>query len=298
MPGIVVVGSINADLVAQVTRHPKPGETVLGTGGHVTAGGKGANQAVAAALQGVPVHFVGAIGDDAYAAPATQFLSKSGVDLTAVTTVSEPTGLAIITVAADGENSIVVIPGANTTVDDTYVAAHAATLAAADILVLQGEIPESGIATAMRIAQENQVRIVLNLAPVIPLPAALLRLADPLIANEHEAALLLELFGHTEIPDTPEALLAALAQEGCPSIILTLGAAGALVHQEGTTTAIPAHKVTAVDTTGAGDAFVGGVAAQLCSGATLEDAARFATAVSAVAVQELGAQSSYRTITS
>lgn len=295
MAGIVVVGSINADLVAQVERHPKPGETLLGSGGHITAGGKGANQAVAAALQGAPVSFIGATGQDAYTDPALEYLRTAGVDLSAVASTSEATGLAIITVDATGENSIVVIPGANATVGADYVRRHADVIARADILLLQGEIPADGIEAAITIAQENQVRVVINLAPVIAMDPQLLKAANPLIANEHEAALILEMLGVAVSDETPEGLCASLQDQGFASVVLTLGSKGCLVAED-SLQALDAHKVKAVDTTGAGDAFAGGLVAKLRSGSSLLEAAEFATAVSAAAVQRPGAQASYSRI--
>ena len=181
---ITVVGSINADLSVRVNRHPKPGETIFGTGGSISPGGKGANQAVAAALQGAKVAFVGAVGNDTYAAPATALMVAAGVDMEGVDTRDETTGLAVITVDADGENSIVVVPGANADVTAAYVDAHAETVRTADIVLLQGEIPADGFEAAVKHATG---RVVVNLAPVIPVPQAALLQADPLLANEHEA---------------------------------------------------------------------------------------------------------------
>lgn len=161
---IVVVGSINADLNVHVVRHPKPGETLLGSGGNITAGGKGANQAVAAALQGVQVAFIGAVGNDTYVEPALEYLKSSGVDLSAVATTQETTGLAVITIAADGENNIVVVPGANALVTAEMVASHGSLLADAGIVLLQGEIPADGFKEAVH---QTTGRVVVNLAPVI-----------------------------------------------------------------------------------------------------------------------------------
>ncbi|MDO4928886.1 MAG: ribokinase [Corynebacterium sp.] len=294
MSGLVVVGSINADLVARVDRHPNPGETLLGTGGHVTAGGKGANQAVAAAFQGAEVHFVGAVGSDAYVAPATKYLELARVNLEAVAHTAEPTGLAIITVSADGENSIVVIPGANATVDAAYVRSHEATLAAAELVLLQGEIPRDGIEAAIAIAVAHHVPVVVNLAPVIAVDIDILVQVDTLIANEHEAALILHQFGITSTPQEPTELIAKLQEVGFSTVVLTLGAAGSLVATD-SITEIPALKVATVDTTGAGDAFAGALSARLIAGDSIEDAARYATRVSAVAVQSPGAQAAYPT---
>ncbi|WP_080793813.1 ribokinase [Corynebacterium pacaense] len=292
---IVVVGSINADLNVHVHRHPNPGETLLGTGGEITAGGKGANQAVSAALQGADVAFIGAIGRDPYAAPALEYLSASGVDLDAVETKEETTGLAVITIAADGENSIVVIPGANALVDADLVRRHRALLGDAAIIVLQGEIPAEGFAEAVRWAGG---RVVINLAPVIEVPRDALLSADPLLANEHEAGLILGQLGSPVTARDPEMLAGELLRVGFTSVVLTLGAAGALVADASGITAVPTPRVAAVDTTGAGDAFAGALCARLLRGDSLVRAATHAARVAAYSVRGAGAQASYPDLSS
>ena len=286
---ITVVGSINADLSVRVNRHPKPGETIFGTGGSISPGGKGANQAVAAALQGAKVAFVGAVGNDTYATPATALMVAAGVDMEGVGTRDETTGLAVITVDADGENSIVVVPGANADVTAAYVDAHAETVRTADIVLLQGEIPADGFEAAVKHATG---RVVVNLAPVIPVPQAALLQADPLLANEHEAGLILELLGHPAEGE-PEVMSAALVDAGFASVVLTLGGRGAIVATHDDVTHIPAAHVTPADTTGAGDAFAGALVARLLAGETLIDAASHAARVAAYAVTGAGAQPSY-----
>ena len=179
---IVVVGSINADLTINVARHPLPGETLLGTGGRITPGGKGANQAVAAARLGSEVFLVGAVGEDAHAKDATNLLIDAGVDLNAVEISPKPTGLAIITVAADGENTVMVVPGANGDVGAGVVDKHAALVAGADLVLLQGEIPADGFARAVELAKG---RVVVNLAPVIDVDRNALKRADPLLSLIH-----------------------------------------------------------------------------------------------------------------
>lgn len=287
---VVVVGSVNADLTVRVTRHPTPGETLLGSGGGVTAGGKGANQAVAAALQGAAVAMVGAVGDDPYAAPATDHLHRAGVDLSAVATVPGTTGLAVITVDENGENTIVVVPGANASVDGAYVEKHAALIESAQVILLQGEIPADGFATAVRLARG---RVVVNLAPVIDVDRDTLLTADPIMANEHEANLILDQLGAGIASNDPEDLVAALIDAGFPSVVLTLGARGAMVADATGHTPIPTPKVRAVDTVGAGDAFAGAFVARLVAGDDLVAAARHAARVGAFATTGEGAQSSY-----
>ncbi|TFD94635.1 ribokinase [Cryobacterium lactosi] len=291
MAGVVVVGSINADQVTTVLRHPLPGETLIGTSITVLPGGKGANQAVAAAQLGARVSMVGAIGQDAYAHPATAILESANVDLSAVEAVAGPTGLAVITVAADGENTIIVIPGANAAVDADVVGRSADLIGAAAVLVLQGEIPAAASAAAARLARG---RVVLNLAPVIELDPATIAAADPLIVNEHEAALLLaQLTPGSPPPASDAEAVARLRDWGVTSVVLTRGALGAIVSDGDGTDDVASPVVTAVDSSGAGDAFVGAISARLAAGDTLRDAARLAVRVGAFAVQSRGTQPSY-----
>ncbi|WP_301925270.1 ribokinase [Corynebacterium glaucum] len=294
MAQICVVGSINADLAVRVARHPLPGETLLGTGALITAGGKGANQAVAAANLGASVSMVGAVGRDSNAQPALEFLKRSGVDLSHVQEVEAPTGLALITVSEDAENTIVVVPGANATVDKQQVRKAEAAIAEADIVVLQGEIPVSGFAEAVRLATG---RVMVNLAPVIDVPADVLLHADPLVANEHEAGLILGLYGvdASAAGQTEEDMALKLREVGFENVVITRGSRGAVVATaEGVTPIAPAT-VTAVDSTGAGDAFVGALAAQLAQGSSLIDASQHAARVGAFAATRQGAQTSYPT---
>lgn len=292
---ITVVGSINAGLTVNVERHPLPGETLLGGGGAVTAGGKGANQAAAAAKLGAEVALVGAVGTDANAAPATSLLRKAGVDLSHVEEVTafggEPvvTGLAVITVSADGENTIIVVPGANRAVDAGYVDKHEAPIAAADLVLLQGEIPADGIKRAVQLARG---RVVINLAPVIDVPREALLRADPLLANEHEAGLILEQLG-LPADGGPEELAERLRGAGFASVVLTLGAAGALVADGEGVAHVISPRVDAVDTVGAGDAFAGALCHRLVAGDTLREAAAYAARVGAYSVTRPGAQPSY-----
>jgi ribokinase len=299
---VVVVGSINVDQVITVQRHPLPGETLMGTSLSFLPGGKGANQAVAAALLGAPVSMIGHIGNDRHSVLATDLLRDAGVDLSAVKTVDGPTGLALVSVSDDGENTIVVIPGANTTLGAAEVAQAAALITAAAVVVLQGEIPAAGIEAAARLATG---RVVLNLAPVLELDAEVLHLADPLVVNEHEAALLLSLLN--DVPaassgagaDTGDdfELVARLRAFGIRSVVLTRGAQGAICSDAHGTTSVPAPTVSAVDTAGAGDAFVGALSSRLAAGESLQNAVQLAVRVGAFAVQGRGTQPSYPTVT-
>lgn len=304
---VVVVGSLNVDLALTVDRHPSPGETLIAGGGDRSPGGKGANQALAASRSGAAVHMVGAVGDDPDAEVALGLLRADGVDLSAVAVVPGPTGLAVVTVAADGENAILVVPGANASVDAAAVDRHADLLARAAVLVLQGEISREGIEAAARAVRTAGGRVVLNPAPVLTLDPAVLRAADPLVVNEHEAAAVLEQLGGaaTDAGEDrdPQELVAALRDAGVRSVVLTLGARGAVVAGptldtgDGTGTdepaVIPAAQVEVVDTTGAGDAFIGALAAHLAAGEGLVRAAERATAFAGRSVTARGAQSSY-----
>ncbi|MHA7280794.1 ribokinase [Arthrobacter sp. MDT2-2] len=288
-PGIVVVGSINADLVVTLERHPQPGETVLGRSMTVLPGGKGANQAVAAALLGADVTMIGAVGTDAYADVALSALTAAGADLAAVRRTGGGTGVAVVEVSDDGENSIVVLSGANAEVTGALVEASAGTIRGAAVVVVQGELPADATAAAIRAAAG---RVIVNLAPVIDVDRATLLRADPLVVNEHEGALVLAQFGGAVHADH-EAVVTGLLACGFASVVMTLGGAGALVSDGGPVRRVPAPRVRAVDTTGAGDAFVGALAAQLAAGEPLDAAVRFAVRVGSYAVQHAGAQPSY-----
>ncbi|TGO06512.1 ribokinase [Serinibacter arcticus] len=300
---VVVVGSINVDLLLTVERHPRPGETLLGGAGTQSAGGKGANQAVAAALRGAPTAMVGAVGDDAGADVALAQLRRAGVDLAGVATVPGPTGLAVVTLDEAGENTIVVVSGANEKVGGEVLDGAAAVLLRARVCVLQGEIPPDSIVAAARTAHAAGARVVLNAAPALELPAATLAVADPLVVNEHEARLVLAWAG-ADVPtveggveDRPDgggpALARGLRALGVPSVVVTLGAAGAVGVEADGEWSVAGLRVPVRDTTGAGDAFVGALAASLARGSSLHDAARDATRVAAYSVQRLGAQDSY-----
>lgn len=292
MSGITVVGSVNADLTVRLARHPKPGETLLGEGGDFSAGGKGANQAVAAGLLGADVRLVGAVGSDAPAEIVMGSLRRSGVDMSAVEVVDGPTGLAVITVADSGENTITVIPGANSHVNDDFVQRYADAVSDASVVLLQGEIPASGLAQAVRLSTG---RVVINLAPVVPVSVSDLLKADPLVVNEHEAELVLGTFATETDVTTPAEMAEQLIAEGLRSVIVTLGADGALVADSTGVVQVPSPSVDAVDTTGCGDAFVGALVSRIADGDSLLESARFATRVGAYAATGRGAQDSYPT---
>ena len=222
------------------------------------------------------------------------YLQASGVDLTHVEASEEVTGLAVITVDEQGENTIIVVPGANALVSDSFVTTHSSPITASELILLQGEIPPAGFAKAIELAKG---RVVVNLAPVIEVEKEALLRADPLLANEHEAGLILEQLGLSG-QGAPAELAQRLREAGFASVVLTLGARGALVAEGAELIDVPSPRVTAVDTTGAGDAFAGALCARLLDGDSLVDAARFAARVGAFTVTGSGAQASYPDLTS
>lgn len=291
----MVVGSTNVDLFARVPHHPAPGETVLGGGGHRAPGGKGANQALAARLQGAEVSFVGAVGSDSDSEVALERLRRAGVELSGVKVASDtPTGLAIITVADGGENTIVVVPGANASMTPEDATAAVSGLAADDVMLLQGELPRETTEAAIRHADAGGIRVVLNLAPWGELDPAVLRLVDPLVVNEHEAGAVAAAVGAGTVEE-PAELAEVLVAAGIRAVVLTLGARGAVVADHSRTQVTSAPTVPAVDTTGAGDAFTGGLVGRLAAGEGLAAAAAYAVRVGAYAVRYPGAQPSYPT---
>jgi len=271
MGRVVVLGSLNVDLVTSVERHPRPGETLLGEGLSRLAGGKGANQAVAAAAAGATVAMVGCVGDDEGGTAYRQRLADRGIDVTGLREVSDiPTGTALIAVSDDGENTIIVVPGANAALDGREVDA-VDTLGPGDVLLLQLEVPMRVLCAAARRAAGLGARVVLNMAPYAAVPADVVALADPLVANEHEAA--------------------ALAESGLVpgSLLVTYGANGTAWNgRTWSAQIVPRHQV--IDTTGAGDAFCGALAAALAEGVSEDDAMQVALAAGAGAVRHQGAQ--------
>lgn len=276
MGRVVVLGSLNVDLVTDVERHPRPGETVLATGPvRRFAGGKGGNQAVAAAEAGARVAMVGAVGEDEDGARYLARLRSRGVDVSAVRV--EPaaaTGQAWITVGADSENAIVVIPGANAdlTLEDLEPVSD---LGPGDVLLVQLEVPMPVVAAAARRAHGRGARVVVNAAPYAALPHDVAALADPLVVNEHEALAL------ADSDVVPGSVLVTFGGEGC-----------SWDGERFDGVAVPLERV--VDTTGAGDAFCGALAAALATGADRAEAIRAAAEAGATAVQRVGAQADPR----
>jgi len=279
-PRIAVLGSANMDLVVEVPAAPERGETVTGTAFHANPGGKGANQALAARRAGGEVAFLGALGDDDHGARIRTLLAGEGIDIGGVETVDVPTGVASIVVDAAGENSIVVVPGANgtlTALTDT----HRARIAESDVLLLQLEVPLGIVVEAAAFARSSGIPALLTPAPARELPDELYRDLDLLVPNQHEAAAL----AGTDDLDTAVDVLRA---RGC-DVLMTRGSSGARFAGTGGIVDVPAFAVDAIDTTAAGDTFVGAYAVSRASGSDVRPAVRFASAAAALAVTARGA---------
>ena len=267
---VVVVGSLNLDLVVSAERIPSPGETVTGTGYYEYPGGKGLNQAVAAARAGARVAMVGAVGDDGAGETLRAVLTDDGIDASGVATVGGvPTGRASITVDVEAENSIVVVPGTNGHVSPAVV------LPSARVLLLQLEIPLPSVVSVARRAADDGVLVVLNPAPAVDLPADLLAACSVVVPNEHEV----ELIGGVD----------AVVEQGVRTVIVTRGAEGVSIHSSEGRLDQPAFPVDPVDTTGAGDAFCGALGARLAAGDDVAAAVAFAAAAGALATTRHGA---------
>jgi ribokinase len=294
MSRVFVAGSINMDVVVTADRHPRIGETVAGKTVLYFPGGKGANQAVAAAKLGAPTTLIGRIGKDAFGDALKAFLTAQGIDLDFVRETTEAhTGTAIVTLA-NADNTIVVIPGANGLVGAADVTAPA--LAKGDIAVSQFEIPLPAIGAFFEQAHAAGATTILNPAPAIDFDAQLLDLVDILILNESELGLLAK----TELRETDDRTRFVDAARSLQTsrdkvICVTLGKHGALALVDGAPLVIPGHAVEAVDTTGAGDCFVGAVAAQLAGGETIHDALNYANIAASICVQRMGAAPSMPT---
>lgn len=289
-PDIAVVGSLNRDLTVHTSRHPKPGETVLGTNHYFAGGGKGANQAVAAARLGSAVAMIGAVGDDQHGHELTSALTSDGIDTHGVTSKpTAPTGLAVITVDSDAENTIVVSPGANLTLTPADIASQAQAISSARVVLAQLEIPVETVIAAAALATGI---FCLNPAPSQPLPGKLVDRVNVLVPNRSELADLADV----DEPSTEDQVMAAVAKlEFAGAVVVTLGADGALVVEDGAATRLPAPRVDAVDPTGAGDAFCGALAHGLAHGSDLETSTRRAVVAGAIASTRRGAQPSMPT---
>jgi ribokinase len=285
---IVVVGSLNMDLVVRSPRHPRPGETLLGSEFHTFPGGKGANQAVAAARLGGQVKMIGRVGADAFGKSLIQTLANDGVDTSQVKQIGAATGVALITVDDAGQNTIVVVPGANGELSPPDLLAAESAFEGASVVVMQLEIPLLTVTFAADLAHRHGARVILNPAPAQQLGSTLLKQVDVLVPNQPEAALLT---GSALAGEAARQLLAA----GVHSVIVTMGEDGVLIAEDETQAHLAAHRVTVVDTTAAGDAFVGAFAVALAEGRSTREAAAWGNAAGALAVTRSGAQPSLPT---
>ncbi|RIV22854.1 ribokinase [Alicyclobacillaceae bacterium I2511] len=294
MPNICVVGSVNMDLINRVGHHPLAGQTVRATATDYAPGGKGANQAVAAARASKDgkSFLVGAVGSDSWGLQLFTSLQASGVDTRGLVTLEGDTGLAVVTVDAAGENTIVVVPGANALVTRQHIETMAKLFVQCDALVLQNEIPREVTLRAMELAQQNGVWVLWNPSPLENVDEELLKLTDLLVVNQTEAAY----FVNHPVADVAEgeAAAQALCQQGPAVVVVTLGVKGvAYADVFGNAETVPAFSVPVIDTTGAGDTFVGAFAVAQMEGRP--DALRFAAAAAALTVTRPGAQAAIPT---
>jgi ribokinase len=291
MPRLFVVGSTNMDLIVRARRLPAAGETVLGEDLRRVAGGKGANQAVAAARLGATVSFVGNVGNDSFGVELRAGLHAEGIDTSHLATIERASGVALIVVDSHGENLIAVGSGANAAVSPAQVERALSALAADDVVLLQLEIPLDAIAAAGQSARRAGARVVLNAAPTTDDPRLtdLLRLTSILIVNQGEAQAL-------SLADEPANAASSLRQRGPETVIVTLGGDGLVLASRTGITRLPARRVEVVDTTAAGDAFCGAFAAALLDGRSPEQGAATANLAAALATTRLGAQPSLPTL--
>lgn len=290
-PRIVVVGSSNTDMICRVPHIPRPGETILGSDFLTVQGGKGANQAVAAARAGADVVFISCVGDDAFGQQSTESYRKDGID-TAFIKVQPGihSGIALINVADDGENSIAVAPGANSHLHPDDIEALTAVFMGAKIILVQLEVPLATVGAVAEVSRSLGIPMILNPAPAASLPQEILANAAILTPNETEAALLTsrKTFTDNDIP----LMARELFELGIPVVLLTMGSKGVYLKSAGFDGNIPGYKVHAVDTTAAGDVFNGALAAGMAGDMPLQEAIAFAQKASAIAVTRMGAQPS------
>ncbi len=288
---IVVVGSSNTDMIIKVPHVPVPGETIIGGTFSIAAGGKGANQAVAAARAGGDVTFVARVGDDMFGEQAKEGFVKDNINVDHVLSdKGAPSGVARIFVGEDGENSIAVASGANANLSPSDIEAASKSISSADILIMQLETPLDTVRKAASIASENGVKVILNPAPAQPLSDDILKHVSILTPNESEAEILTGIKVQTE--DDAATAADALMAKGIETVIVTMGAKGAFVVTADSKELVAGFSVKAVDATAAGDTFNGALAVALAEGKALKTAVSFANAAAALSVTKLGAQPS------
>ena len=293
---IVVVGSINTDLVSATARIPLAGETVLGSDFKIYPGGKGANQAVAIARLGYPVRMIGRLGSDSFGREARAHLNSAGVDTDLVETDDGPSGIAVICVSATGENSIIVTPGANGTLAPSHLAQYRAEIRNAGAVLTQLEIPIETVEHLAEICSREGIPLILDPAPAANLPDSLFKHVSWLTPNLTEAVFYVNEGGGAMEFD-PRAAVRQLRRRGVHGVLLKLGKKGAVLGDgDSKIETLPAFEVQAIDTTAAGDAFNGGFAVGLMKGMNPVESARFATAVAAISVTRPGAQPSMPTL--
>lgn len=289
---IVIIGSINTDLVTRTDRLPRTGETVLGSNFSIYPGGKGANQAVAIARLGYPVRMIGRVGSDWFGREARVHLGRAGVDTELVETVEGASGVAAICVSAAGENTIVVSSGANAMLTPDVIDRHVSQIRQASVVLTQLEIPLETVANLTAICTHEGIPLILDPAPATTLPSGFFRHVTWLTPNQTEALFYTEDSG-SESEFDPRSAAGELLRKGVQGVVLKLGAEGVFVaDKDGNTHALPAFNVRAVDTTAAGDAFNGGFAVARVRGMSVIESARFASAVAAISVTRHGAQPS------
>jgi ribokinase len=291
---IVVVGSINLDLVATADRVPLPGETLTGKSFNTFHGGKGANQAVGVGRLGYPVSMVGKVGDDAFGRELKASLRKSKVDVKGVKTATGSSGVALINIGSDGQNNIVVVPGANGKLLPKDISAHAALLRKAGMILAQLEIPLITLETLAVFAHRNKIPLMLDPAPARELPLGVLQATTWITPNESETRILCGLGPQEPVtPETAARCADLLLARGPKNVVIKMGVQGAfLATADGTREMVPSFAVKAVDSTAAGDAFNAGFAVSLLLGKKPTEAARYASAVAAISVTRSGAQPS------
>ncbi len=289
---IVVVGSINADLVATVPHIPHIGETITGNTFQIHPGGKGANQAVAVARLGYPVKMIGRLGTDVYGQQLRSHLQTAGVNTDAIMTTEGSSGIALILVSQAGENCIVVIPGANASVSPADIDANLSTIREAGMVLAQLEIPIETVSHLAEMCNREGIPLMLDPAPAVSLPRNLLRHVTWFTPNETESAFFVQELAPASHQGDPAEIARTLRDAGLQGVVLKLGSRGVLLRNATVEALVPSFPVTAVDTTAAGDTFNGAFATGLMMGKTELESARFATAAAAISVTRAGAQPS------